>query len=282
MRKHNVPRLVLVLGLIFWITAAAQTTPCIAETIECIWDEAEGLDLNVWVDPAIDEDAMWVLTVLCTRFEDGLFAWQLHVSSTLDSLLVLPNDFLTARHFTTAQLGITVHADVFQGHLALHVPIDTPIPRLIAPGDVIELHALWIQQAPIAVIPVVTNDVSLAAASVAGSGGGLLPPDSFLPAMRSFAQGEPLVHHFVPDLQPLRPPFDRLVLSYTLMRLPDDLPPQLVRFSPIAYDEATGSYRYEIDTTMLAPGRYRLIIGATNANLTERAEFVVSAAEPTD
>lgn len=207
-----------------------------------------------------------------------MFAWQLHCNDALDSVLVLPNDFLTARHFTTAQLGISVSMHAAQGRLSVHMPSETSIPRLIAPGDVLEVIALWIQQAPIATFILGQEAETLADAAFAGGGGSIADEGSVLPTQRIYVQGHPISHPFTLDLEPVRAPLDRLVFSCTVMKLPEGGgSPQFVRFSHISYNQETNSYAYSIDTATLAPGRDRLIIGGTNIDLTKRAEIEILA-----
>ena len=225
------------------------------------------------------ETHTWILTLYSHRFEDGVFAWQLHFSETIDSVLVLPNDFLTARHFTTAQLGIEVQLSMLGNQLTLRLPTVGTIPHLVAVGDLIELHALWIQQAPLVSVRVPAPD----ALSDAPAGGGASFPDSNggaistspLPEADRFEQGLPISHQFTLQEQPAPDSVQRIVLSYTLMRLHEDQANEFARFAHISYDFDSASYYYTIDTSRLAPGKYSLLIGSSNSDLSYRMELEI-------
>lgn len=249
------------------------------------------------VAPAEGESHVWILTVYSHRFSDGLFAWQLHYSEGMDSVLVLPNDFLTARHFTTEQLGIEATLSDTGDRLSLRVPTQGTIPNLITAGDQIEIHALWIQQ-PSLVSLTIPIPGALATALPSGGAGGAVDnqdlenspspaidavsdPDSdveslstsLVPDTTSYVQGEPLAHCFAPAKQLSSDGPNRIVLSYTLFRLHDDQATEFVRFAPVSYDFDTGTYAYTINTDNLKPGHYRLLIDSSNSDLSARMEF---------
>lgn len=250
--------------------------------LDCTWSQdAQYLEIRAGIDEPLSpsEAHMWVLTVYGHRFEDGIFAWQLHYSEDLDSVLVLPNDFLTARHFTTAQLGIGIESQELSSELTVRIPSQGPLPMLAAPGDLIEMHALWIQQPPLVsmLIPVLDNLASQQA------GGGATTPGreaqamstSPLPTRHRYEQGELISHQFIIEKTPDSDETQRIVLSYSLLRVHHDGPDEFARFSHIPFDFETETYLYEIDTTGLPPGTYRLLIGSANTALTFRMDLEI-------
>jgi len=248
---------------------------------ELSWSAEGGwLEIEAAVANGDADTHVWVLTVSTRRFDDGLFAWQLHLSETVDSVLVLPNDFLTARHFSTAQLGIATALSPDGCGLVIRIPTDGPIPNFVAPGDVIELHALWIQQAPLA--SVVVAPVNTLAVGPAGGGGDAAvtdPATSPLPTATVYRRGEPIAHRFVLVNPPADEDGSRVVLSYTLMAVHDGRASEFARFAHITYDAATGTYSYSIDTTSLAAGAYRLLIGSSNGTLATQIDLSIVPAD---
>jgi len=251
--------------------------------ITCSWsNDSQFVTIQAAVDEASPPSAthMWVLTVYSHRFEDGIFAWQIHYSETINSVLVLPSDFLTARHFTIEQLGIEAELSASGHELILHVPISGAIPRLIAGGDLIELHALWIQQAPLTAIML----SSLGEAVLPAGGGASLPElrnhpvsTSLFPDVDHYVQGQSILHSFILTSKPESGEDPRIVLSYTLMRLHDDQTSEFVRFAPIPYDFDSGTYSYVIETGNLESGHYSLVIGSANSDLSVRMEFWITS-----
>ncbi len=250
--------------------------------LDCTWSlDSHYLMIQAGIDDSsIPADTyMWVLTVYSHRFEDGLFAWQIHYSEDIDSVLVLPNDFLTARHFTTLQLGIEVELAVSGTELRLRLPIHGTIPRLIVAGDLIELHALWIQQESLISMRVPAPE-NLAVIQMGG--GASIPASesetistSPLPEVDRFEQGQPISHQFTLQGTPAPDVLQRIVLSYTLMRLHENQASEFVRFAHISYDFDTNIYSYTIDTSRLEPGRYSLLIGSSNSELSYRMELEI-------
>jgi hypothetical protein len=246
-------------------------------------------------DIPTDEDRthVWILTVYGHRFVDGIFAWQIHYSEDINSVLVLPNDFLTARNFTTEQLGITAELSETGDRLSLRVPLLGTIPNLIAAGDLIEVHALWIQQEPLlsttlsapdilGFLPAdgATSDISDMAidlpvgggAAIAASEEGFASSD-LVPIADHFIQGTPVSHQFT--LQDAADGIPRVVLSYTLMRLLNEGARELARFAHVPYDFDTGYYSYSIDTTTLKPGSYILLINSSNSSLADQLKLEI-------
>ncbi|MBU1050174.1 hypothetical protein KKG90_09155 [Candidatus Bipolaricaulota bacterium] len=264
--------------------------------------DAQYMSIDAWVETPISEaqSRVWILTIDSRRFVDGIFAWQIHYSDTMDSVLVLPNDFLTARNFTTTQLGIEAELTDAGRRLHLQVPALGAIPHLISAGDRIEVHALWVQQAPLLTFIV---PVPGAIATMLPAGGGAAanldseinaspasdvasapeseaadPSVSLVPTATSYVQGDPIAHQFVLQGTAISSGVGRVVLSYTLMRLHDGQASEFVRFAHVAYDFEISVYSYSIDTTNLTPGLYSLLIGSSNSPLS--AQLTVEITPP--
>ncbi len=245
--------------------------------------------IEAWLDTTTPDvqSHVWILTIDSQRFADGIFAWQLHYSEAMDSVVVLPNDFLTVRHFTTAQLGIDVELLDSGQRLRVRIPVNGAIPHLIAEGDQIELHALWIQQAPLlATLVPLLND------TIASAGGGASLPEaqptvsetqsasistSLVPEISDYVQGVPIVHRFALADSTATEEANRVVLSYTLMRIHDGQASEFVRFSHIPYDSSSHEYAYAIETANLSPGLYRLLIDSSNSSLSARMDIEITA-----
>lgn len=250
--------------------------------LDCTWSfDSQYLTIRAGIDDSTTpaETYMWVLTVYSHRFEDGLFAWQIHYSEDIDSVLVLPNDFLTARHFTTLQLGIDAELAGSGTEVSLRLPIHGAIPHLVVAGDLIELHALWVQQEPLISMRVPAPE-NLAVIQMGG--GASIPASesetistSPLPDVDRFEQGQPISQQFVLQGTPTPDVLQRIVLSYTLMRLHETRDNEFVRFAHISYDFETNIYSYAIDTSRLEPGRYSLIIGSSNSELSYQMELEI-------
>jgi hypothetical protein len=240
------------------------------------------VEITLGIVPA--DSHMWVLTVAAHRFGDGVFAWQMHYSESMDSVLILPNDFLTARNFTTEQLGIEAMFEPKEGRLTLGVPSGDVIPRLIAPGDQLEIHALWVQQEPLVAfaVPVYGPNSTLPAGGGANSDEGTASISMApLPLDDHYAQGEPITHRFRLPQDVRSEDGARVVLSYTLMRIHDDRAAEFARFAHIAYSVDEDTYFYQIDTTTLPVGPYRLMIDSANSVYSDRMDLVIEPPERT-
>jgi len=277
--------LLVVFVLLHGVFACAEETSFNGGTLKCQWTpDSQTLIIEAAVDAFPQSDVLpaWILTVTCDRFEDGVFAWQIHYGEAIDSVFVLPNDFLTARHFATGQLGIEAQltSTASGPAILLKIPALGIIPRLAAPGDRIGLHALWVQQSPLATITIPSLPEQLA--EQAGGGGSLpaaadLVTSSPLPDISSYSRGQPLAHRFI--LQQQTDGSDqpaRIVFSYTLMRLHDGQTAEFVRFAHISYDVDTRIYSYVIDTSKLTPGRYSLLIGSPGSDSTYQMELTIT------
>lgn len=288
---------IALVGLIF-LPACAEKLFYDGGLLNINWSDDNqhvAIELRIDAFAAEDQSPVWVLTVYSHRFIDGIFAWQIHYSTDIDSVLVLPNDFLTARNFTTTQLGIEAELSEIGNELSLRLPMRGTIPNLIAAGDLIEVHALWIQQEPLVSIAlpgpgglaILHTDDSTPVDSESKidlpAGGGAAKADSdnnfvsanLTPSFDRFVQGNPISHQF--SLQDTPDALPRIVLSYTLMRLHDDRPRELMRFTHVSYDVDTALYSYTIDTTTLKPGSYVLLIDSSNSSLAAQMELMIIA-----
>ncbi len=280
MRTSAVLGATLLLLILCCASPGAEEVTFVGGHAELSW-AAEGgwLEIDAAVANGEADAHVWVLTVTTRRFDDGLFAWQLHLSEAVDSVLVLPNDFLTARHFTTDQLGIETALSPDGCELVVRIPTNGPIPNFVAPGDVIEFHALWIQQPPLASVVVAAADT--VAVGPAGGGGDAVntdPAASPLPTATAYRQGDPIAHCFVLPDSPDHEDGSRAVLSYTLMAVRDGRASEFARFAHITYDAATGTYAYSIDTSSLAAGAYRLLIGSSDGTLATQMDLSIEPA----
>lgn len=289
---------VITLVCLLCLSAYAEQLSFDGGSLSIIWsadNQHVVIELTTETHATADQSPVWILTVYGHRFIDGIFAWQIHYSTDIDSVLVLPNDFLTARNFTTTQLGIEAELSEIGNELSLRLPISGLIPNLIAVGDLIEVHALWVQQEPLlsialpapealAVLPAdegttVASQVEVdlpvgGGAAIADSDVSLVSAD-LIPRANRFVQGTPISHQFA--LQEASAELPRVVLSYTLMRLHDEGTRELARFAHVSYDFDTTLYSYTIDTTALNPGSYVLLINSSNSTLAAQTPLEIIA-----
>jgi hypothetical protein len=263
------------------VGAAAATTSFDGGQLTVSWGTTENgvLVTARMLEPAAEElqdSATWVLTAYAGRFEDGIYAWQLHFSQSSANVLVIPSDFLTARVFTLAQLGIEIREHVSGKSISLWIPSDGPVPHLIAPQDKITLHALWLRQTPLATLVVEEPAVALAAG---GGGGAEVVPaalsSSFLPLRTEYVRGETVEHRFI-IADPALAEEGWGAASYSLLRIREGQGDEFVRFSHLDYDETSGVYSYRIETDRLPPGRYRLIVWVERVGRTEDVILTLS------
>jgi hypothetical protein len=295
---RNALSLAIVIAGLLVLTTYALDVPFDDGLLRIEWSaDGQYVTIETRSDIPTDEDRahVWILTVYGHRFTDGIFAWQIHYSEDIDSVLVLPNDFLTARNFTTEQLGITAELSETGDRLSLRVPLLGTIPNLIVVGDLIEVHALWVQQEPLlsttlsapetsAILPSdgdtsVHSDMEIdlpvgGGAAIADSDMGFTSSD-LIPNGDHFIQGTPISHQFA--LQATADGLPRIVLSYTLMRLHTDGPRELTRFAHVPYDFDTGLYSYSIDTTTLKPGSYVLLLNSSDSSLAAQLKLEIIA-----
>ena len=267
-----------ILFVILLLLIAPGTLPNVAMTV--IWEEDGVCVLSVSLPEDATGDGVWVITLLADRYEDGVFAWQLHWSPEQANVVVLPNDFLTSRAFLLEQLGIATEISADQWNL--RIPRHGAIPELIVPGDTLRVHALWLQQDPIGSI--VVPEVSLAAADPAGAGGAQ-PPEPLaeqpeapvaepetetetadeapsnepLPAQSIYGIGEPITHRFIPVDPVSGAPRIGAHATATLLRVFKDKPPDLQIYK-ILQPDTDGVLDLRIETVDLATGTYELYV----------------------
>lgn len=251
-----------------WLVGADPSDPTGAD-IHCAWLDQESLELHIGLAlPAeTPESPMWVLTVAADRFSDGIYAWQLHLSEQFESVLIIPNDFLTARNFSLSQVGIEVVEHVPGAFLRLRIPRYDVIAELIAPGDRVDVHALWMQQTPIVSFAVPAPGDGTVATSIAGGGATVDEPEphgepstSPLPDRDEYRRGEPIVWRFVLLDGESGDPMLRVGASFTLARAQEKGPYEIVLLRWIQQDPETGILEYEIGTASLDAGTYELIV----------------------
>jgi len=237
------------------------------------WLEGEVLDLRIELADAggVTDALTWVVTASADRFQDGLFAWQLHWGTQLESLLVIPNDFLTARNFSFAQLGIAVIEYEPGALLHIQFPRFGPIPELVSPGDRLALHALWIGQEPLISMVVPEPDaLAGAGAEAVVNSADVLSADP-LPTMREFARGALIESRFLLDE-------GFTGASLTLARKTEMASYEIVRVHWLRPDPNTGIVSYSMDTLGLAVGCYELVITLTPVGPTYRCSIEITPA----
>jgi hypothetical protein len=260
------------------LVAAAETTSFPGGTLDVLWADDTTLSLRVALDAPAPQTGsavlMWVLTVQASRFADGIHSWQLRLSPTYASIVVVPNDFLATQRFTLEQLRVEVVASDPGRSLSLRIPRSGPIPELVAPGDAVEVHALWLQRQPI--VTASLPDVEFEGAGGGGSEGGggrLIPPQQV------YTLGATIRHEFVlVDPATGQPVLEGAALV-GFVRIGGDGAGELVRYLYCEANPETGVVTYEIDTTGLAAGTYEIIVHATSG-ATERRRVELVAASP--
>ena len=260
-RKEGMKRaafLAVVLVVASSAVALATTADFPGGTLDVSWVDDAMLSIGVALDAATpqtsSEPLVWVLTVNAFRFGDGIHSWQLHLSTTHASVVVIPNDFLVTQQFALGQLHIDASASEPGKVLSLLVPRTGPIPELIAPGDTVEVHALWIQQEPLATLEVPEP-------APAGAGGGDADAASgsatCVPSQTVYAQGLPIRHAFALVNPETGAPVDRGSARIALVRVSEGAADELVSYLYLEPDPATGLVAYEFDTSNLVPGGLR-------------------------
>ena len=238
------------------------------------WEEGGVCVLSVALSDASVGDGVWVITLLADRYGDGIFAWQLHWSPEQANVIVLPNDFLTSRAFLLDQLGI--ETEISSGQWMLRIPRHGAIPELVAPGDTLRIHALWLQQEPLG--SVVVPETSTAAVEAVGAGGTLPeepipesvpetesvssvaePSTEPLPTQSVYVIGEPIIHRFVPVDSETGETRIGDHATATLLRIFKDKPPDLQIYKTLQPD-ADGVLDLHIETADLSAGTYELYI----------------------
>jgi len=252
-------RSILIIGLILLsvsLTCYPELLRFHEGSADCGWD-GEGFLIAVRLNTPYDQAGTWVLTLIADRFADGIFAWQLHSSASFESVLVIPNDFLTIRNFLPEALGIGITRSEQVGTFGIRIPKEGPLPNLVAPGDEIRIHALWIKSAPL-----VGFTVPESGEAPAGGGGSAesKPGTDPLPAGDVFTRGEMIENSFVLIDPETGEPRMYVAASYSLLRMREGEADEFLRFAQIEQDPETGVFSYEIDTTRLTPGKYRLIV----------------------
>jgi len=245
--------------------------------VECGWVNETTLVVAAQLNEVLGQNGTWVLTVIADRFDDGIFAWQLHASASYKSVLVMPNDFLTARNFLPESLDVETDLAEDGGKIEVRIPKDGPIPNLVAPGDLIRIHALWIGSEPLVEFPVPDFTVRISAGGGGGAEEGGIRTDP-LPAGSVFPRGEKIANSFVLIDPDTGSPRLYVAASYSLLRIREGKADEFLRFAQIEQDRETGLLSYEIDTARLTPGKYRLIVTVGPGE--ERFEKVLEIVSP--
>jgi len=227
-------------------------------TLDLSWTSDDALSLRVEVDAdlavAAGASPTWVVTVDARRFADGIYSWQIHVSPTHQSIVVVPNDFLTVRRFGLDQLGVEVVTLEPGRRLELRIPRSGPLSELVAPGDALEVHALWVRQAPLVAV-IVPAPASAGAGGAAEAGTpGMAPGETVYVQGTAIRGAFPLVD--AGTGKPIEGAFARIAL----LRKGAGSADGLAAYQYQEPDAETGVLAYEIPTADLEPGAYELVV----------------------
>jgi len=249
--------------------------------------------------------ATWVLTGHAHRFGDDLYAWQIHLSQEFENFMVIPNDFLAAGAFLLTEAGVRAESDATAGTLHIEIPETAFARSLVAAGDVVDVHAIWVQVEPLFSVTVPDADIAAAeptsvtasdqaiasGGEPAGAGAAYAPGEEltegseqpqatpvtdqviheWFPAQTVYVRGETIEHRFVLLDPESDEPARWATATINLLRLQDQGPSQIVLFESLIGDPYTGVFAYRIDTSSLAPGNYELIIWASAGGESRRA-----------
>lgn len=276
-----IARICAILVLCACVTQA-ETTSFPSGTLSVFWVSDTVLSVSLSLDAPLPQtdgvSLMWVVTVNALRFADGIHSWQLHASPTHRSIVVIPNDFLVTRQFGLGQVGVEVATFEPGKALSLLIPRKGEIPELVVPGDTLEVHALWVQQEPLATV-LVPEPIP-----ASGAGGETADPvaeaTSYVPAQTVYALGDTLAHSFplaAPESDASAGPGSaRVALVWVRAGLADEL----VRYLYVEPDPATGLVSYRLDTADLTTGDYDLIVWVNPPGITVRHRIeLVSASQ---
>jgi len=270
--------LCLVVLLFSCVSCGAETVVMEDGTVDVAWEAGVvSAILRIHLDssdPPAGTTATWVITNSAQRFQNGIYAWQLHFGDD-PNVLVIPNDFLMTRRFTFTQLGIEVLAHEHARELVLRIPRDGTIPNLILPGDSMDIHALWLQMEPLTTLSIPSfGEVATAGggAETEGNPALLAPPsDDPLPEQSIYVVGEPIEHCFVvvdPDTGELNP---WATAQCEVVRCSGNR--AIIAQFQIPRNSETGAFELLIDTTSYVPGDYDLCIWASTIIVCKRIEI---------
>ena len=141
----------LVLVFLFGISiaAAGDTITNIWGTVDYGWIDAETLGIQFQGSEQIRQiEQDWpksalLITDHAHRLTDNLFAWQIRKSSEGEVLLVIPNDFTKAESYYPSAQPNETREGVFYSEVQVRFSRVFESHKLIAEGDVIEIHLSW-------------------------------------------------------------------------------------------------------------------------------------------
>jgi hypothetical protein len=260
--------------------ARAETTSFPGGTLDVTWSDDASLCVEIVLDappPQTEGTSLaWVLTVGALRFPDGVYSWQLHISPTYQSAIVIPNDFLLTRRFTLQQLGIVISAWEPGRVLAVRIPRSGVIPELVAPGDSLDVHALWIQEPPLVSVLVPASIV----ASGAGAAEDFAEPASYVPPETVYARGATISYAFPLVEENTGAPVEGGCARIALVQVKPGLADSLIAYLYAEPEPQTGLLSYTINTADLAPGQYELIVWVSPPGVTVRQTVEIVPASP--
>lgn len=267
----------MILALSAWGTCA-ETTRFPDGVLDLAWI-GEGLSIRVVLSNGVQTDnpsPMWVVTLNARRFDDGVHSWQIHLSTSHQSLVMIPNDFLVAQRFSLQQVGVGIVALPSASEVALLIPRTGVVPGLVAPGDLLEIHALWIRQKPLVAvrIPDVSEAGSGGQSEEEGTGTSL-----YMPAETVLVVGTPIRHTFALVDKETGQPIYGAYARIALVRITESLAEALVDYAYCEPSGEAGLVTYEFETGRLEAGTYDLIVwvGPPGAVMRHRLELVSPA-----
>lgn len=246
--------------------AACAATQFPAGSLDVTWSDDGRLSVEVALDvrPPSGASLMWVVTVNALRFAQGIHAWQLHLSPTHQSVVVVPNDFLVTQRFSFEQLGIRVGTHEPGLRLELSIPRAGAIADLVVPGDTLAVHALWLQQEPLASVAVPEPVARI----------------PYVPTQTVYVRGTAIEHAFSLVDEATGSPVVAGSATIGLLRVVEGKADEIVRYIYREPDASTGLLTYEFDTTKLTPGRYALVLWVQPADVTVRHEVEIVEPSP--
>ncbi|MBN1858955.1 hypothetical protein JW848_07100 [Candidatus Bipolaricaulota bacterium] len=289
---------------IFMVAAHAENT------VETSWGSLSigwaaagflSVDIRLSEDVPQPEEAMtatWVITEHAHRFADDIYAWQIHFSQEFDNFMIVPNDFLATRAFTLVDVGIVADADHIGTDLHVEIPEVAFSRPLVAIGDVLDIHAIWVQLEPLFTVAIPEKGpVAESGEQPVGVGGAVVGAEGedsaigveypipgepelgydWLPTQTVFAQGEAIEHRFILLDPGTGEPAEWASATINLLRIPEEGPRQIVLFEVMTGDPSTGVFEYRIDASALNPGNYELIIWTSAEPVSRRLRIEITA-----
>ena len=290
--------------LAFMVAACAENTvenPWGRLSID--WTPAGFLSLEIRLSENVPQPqegatATWVITEHAHRFADDLYAWQIHFSEGFGNFMIIPNDFLATSAFALVDVGILADTDYIWTELHVGIPEVAFSRSLVATGDVLDIHAIWVQLEPLFTVAIPEKEaVAEGGEQPAGGGGAVVgveqedsgsdveyaTPDElelgydWLPTQTVYPHGEAIEHRFILLDPGTGEPAEWASATINLLRIPEEGPRQIILFEVMTGDPNTGVFEYRIDASALSPGSYELIIWTSAEPVSRRLRIEITA-----